>query len=381
MSKKTRFAVAAGFALAIVVGGLLAYFSLDSRAKEKGSGKKGGGAIPVSVTAAVQQPSAVRLQAIGNVEAFSTVSVKARVDGEIVAVNFKEGQEVRRGDVLFRIDPRPYEAALKQAEANALRDAAARDQARSQERRYQELLQKNFVSKEAYAQIATNAQTAEATAKASQAALENARLSREYCTISSPIEGVAGKVLLQVGNLVKANDVNALVVLNQVKPIYVNFAVPEQTLPGLRKYMSAGPLAVEVSVSGDPKPLAEGRLIFVDNAVDPSTGTIRLRGQFDNKDANLWPGQFVNVSVRLFEESEAILVPARALQTGPSGQYVYVIKQDNTAELRTVTVERSEGDQAVVKGVAKGERIVTRGALRLAPGARVEIRDAGEAAE
>ena len=380
MSSKTRFAVAAGLAVVVLVGGLLAYFSLDSRAKEKGSGKKGGGAIPVSVTAAVQQPSAVRLQAIGNVEAFTTVAVKARVDGEIVALNFKEGQEVRRGDVLFRIDPRPYDAALKQAEANALRDAAARDQARSQEQRYQELLQKNFVSKEAYAQIATNAQTAEATAKAGQAALENARLNREYCTISSPIDGVPGKVLLQVGNLVKANDVNALVVLNQVRPVYVNFAVPEQTLPSLRKYMGAGVLAVEVTLSGEAKPLAEGRLIFVDNAVDPSTGTIRLRGQFDNKDSALWPGQFVNVSVRLYEESDAILIPARSLQTGPAGQYVYVVKEDMTAELRKVTVERSEGELAVVKGVAKDERVVTRGALRLAPGARVEIRTAAEAA-
>lgn len=381
MSSKTRFAVAAGVALAVLVGGLLAYFfSNDSRAKEKGGAKKGGGAIPVSVTAAVQQASAVRLQAIGNVEAFSTVSVKARVDGEIVALNFKEGQEVRRGEVLFRIDPRPYDAALKQAEANALRDAAARDQARSQERRYKELLEKNFVSKEAYAQIATNAQTAEATAKASQAGLENARLNREYCTISSPIDGVPGKVLLQVGNLVKANDVNALLVLNQVRPVYVNFAVPEQMLPALRKYMGAGPLAVEATLSGQSKPHAEGRLVFVDNAVDPSTGTIKLRGLFDNKDNGLWPGQFVNVSVRLYEESDAILIPTRSLQTGPSGQYVYVIKQDMTAELRGVTAERAEGENSVVKGVKQGERVVVRGALRLAPGARVEIRSAAEAA-
>jgi len=379
MSAKTRFAVAAGIAVAILVAGLLGYVNLDSRAKEKGSAKKGGGAIPVSVTAAVQQPSAVRLQAIGNVEAFSTVSVKARVDGEIVAVNFKEGQEVRRGDVLFRIDPRPYEAALRQAEANALRDAAGRDQARSQERRYKELLEKNFVSKEAYAQIATNAQTAEATAKASQAALENARLNREYCNISSPLDGVAGKVLLQVGNLVKANDVNALVVLNQVRPVYVNFAVPEQTLPALRKHMAAASLPVEVTLSGESKPLAEGRLIFVDNAVDPSTGTIRLRAQFDNKDHGLWPGQFVNVSVRLYEENDAILIPARALQTGPNGQYVYVVKEDMTAELRSVTVERGEGESSVVKGVKQGERVVVRGALRLAPGARVEIRAGAEA--
>ena len=365
--------------LVVLGAATAAYFVNDSRAKEK-KGGRGPVAVPVSVTPAVQQSIPVRLQAIGNVEASSTVSVKARVDGQINTVNFKEGQEVRKGDVLFRIDARPYQATLKQAEANALRDAAARDQAISQERRYKELLEKNFISKEAYAQIATNSQTAEATARASQAALENARLNVEYCTIVSPLDGYAGKVLLQVGNLVKANDVTPLVVINQVRPIYVNFAVPEQSLGSLRSYMASGPLAVEVILSGETSVLAEGRLIFVDNAVDPTTGTIRLRGQFDNKGATLWPGQFVNVRVRLFDQKDAILVPARSVQTGPDGQYVYVVKADKTAELRKVTVERSEGEQVVVKGLAKDEQVVTRGALRLSPGVRVEIRTAGEAA-
>ena len=378
MSGRGR-AIAIGLALAVLGAAIAAYFVNDSRAKEK-KGGRGPAAIPVSVSPAVQQNVPVRLQAIGNVEALSTVSVKARVDGQIVALNFKEGQEVRKGDVLFRIDARPYEATLKQAEANALRDAAARNQARSQERRYKELLDKNFISKEAYAQIATNAETAEATARASEAALENARLNVEYCTITSPLEGYVGKVLLQVGNLVKANDVTPLVVINQVRPIYVNFAVPEQSLASLRGYMTAGPLAVEVASSGEAGVLAEGRLIFVDNAVDPSTGTIRLRAQFDNKDTALWPGQFVTVRVRLYEQKDAILIPARSVQTGPEGQYVYVVKADRTAELRKVTVERSEGEQAVVKGLAKDEQVVTRGALRLAPGVRVEIRPAAEAA-
>ena len=380
MRSRTRLAVAAGILVALVAGGLLAYFSSqDSGAKEKGAGKKkGGGAIPVTVLPAVQQNVPVRLQAIGNVEASSTVALKARVDGQIVAVNFKEGQEVKKGAVLFRIDARPFEAALKQAEANALRDQAARNQARSQENRYKELLEKNFVSKEAYAQIATNAQVAEANAKASQAALDNARLSLEYCTITSPIDGYVGKVLLQVGNLVKANDVSPLLIINQVKPIYVNFAVPEQSLGDVRKYMAGGTLTVEVSQSGETKPFDEGRLVFVDNAVDPSTGTIRLRGEFANTRAALWPGQFVNVSLRLFEQSDAIVVPTRALQTGPTGQYVYVIKPDMTAEIRKVAVERSEGENSVVKGVDKDERVVVRGALRLAPGARVEIRGAGD---
>jgi multidrug efflux system membrane fusion protein len=374
-----RQAIAAGLVLVVLGAATAAYFVNDSRAKEK-KGVRGPAAVPVSVTSAIQKSIPVRLQAIGNVEAFSTVAIKARVDGQINSVNFKEGQELRKGEVLFRIDARPYEATLKQAEANALRDAAARDQALSQERRYKELLEKNFISKEAYAQIATNAQTAEATARASQAALENARLNVEYCTIVSPLDGYAGKVLLQVGNLVKANDVSPLVIINQVRPIYVNFAVPEQALGSLRGYMASGPLAVEVTLSGEANVLAEGRLIFVDNAVDPTTGTIKLRGQFDNKDASLWPGQFVNVRVRLFDQTDAILIPARSVQTGPEGQYVYVVKADKTAELRKVTVERSEGEQVVVKGLAKDEQVVTRGALRLAPGVRVEIRTGTEAA-
>ena len=368
--------VAVALVAAAVALGL--YFTNDSRAKEKRSAS-GPMAIPVVVAAAVQQSIPVRLQAIGNVEAFSTVALKARVDGQIVAVNFTEGQEVKKGDVLFRVDPRPYQAALRQAEANALRDAAARDQARSQERRYQELLDKNFVSKEAYAQIATNAQVAEANAKASQAALENAQLSLAYCTIASPIDGYTGKVLLQAGNLVKANDVNPLVVINQVKPVYVNFAVPEQQLPTVRKYLALGALAVQ-AVGGGDAVLAQGELIFVDNAVDPSTGTIRMRAQFDNRDASLWPGQFVNVSVKLYDQTDAIVIPARAVQTGPQGSYVYIVRADMTAELRRITVERGEGERAVIKGLAGGERVVTRGALRLAPGARVEIRLDSEAA-
>ena len=334
----------------------------------------GAAAAVVSVEPAEQRSVPVRLQAIGNVEAFSTVSLKARIDGQIVAVNFTEGKEVRKGEILFRIDPRSFEAALRQAEANALRDAAARDQARSQERRYQELLEKNFVSKEAYAQIRTNAEVAESTAKASQAALEGARLNLEYCTIAAPIDGIPGKILLQVGNLVKANDTGALVVINQVKPVFVNFAVPEQELPVIRKYGMAGPLGVEAAESKSDAPLAQGSLVFIDNAVDQTTGTIRMRAQFDNRDTALWPGQFVNVRVKLYDEPNAILMPSRALQTGPDGQYVYVVKPDMTAELRTVTVARTEGDTAIIaKGLAKGEQVVVRGALRLSPGAKVTV--------
>jgi len=362
-----RAAVAA--AISCIVLGLLGTVSV---AQESKAGKAGrDAAVPVSVAVVTQQDVPVRLQAIGNVEAFSTVALKARVDGQIVEVNFREGQEVRQGSVLFKIDPRPFEAALRQAEANFLKDTAQKDQARSQERRYQELLQKNFVSKEAYAQIRTNAETAEAVAQASRAALDNAKLNLEYCTIRSPIDGYTGKVQIQKGNLVKANDVTPLVVLNQVHPIYVSFAVPEQRLAAIRGYMARGPVTVSAASSASEKPAA-GVLVFIDNAVDQTTGTIKLRASFQNKDNSLWPGQFVNVSVRLYEQKNAILVPAQAVQNGPEGQYVFVVKPDMTTEVRKVTVDRADGDNVVIaKGLQGGEQVVTRGQLRLAPGVKV----------
>jgi multidrug efflux system membrane fusion protein len=378
---KRLFSFGAAAVLLIAVG-VGAYFIADGRAKERRGAQKAERAVGVSVVPVLQETVPVRLRSIGNVEPYSSVSVKARVDGQIVAVNFREGQPVRKGEILFRIDPRPYEAALRQAEANALRDAAARDQARSQERRYQELLEKNFVSKEAYAQIRTNAQTAEATARASQAALENARLNVEYCTIASPLDGYVGKVLLQAGNLVKANDANPLVVINQVKPIYVAFSEPEQALEEIRRRMADGPLAVSVSGKQDgdaARPLAQGgRLVFVDNAVDQTTGTIRLRAQFENADLALWPGQFVNVTLRLYDQNDALVVPSLAVQTGPQGEFVYVVKPDSTVEPRKVKVARIEGDVSILAdGVAKGERVVTRGQLGLAPGTKVAVRPEG----
>ena len=368
-----RLFVLGGVGLLVVAVVLFAYFGTEIRANER-KAPKGSPAVPVSVAQVTQEAVPFRLQAIGNVEAYSTVAVKARVDGQIVEVGFKEGEEARKGQVLFKIDPRPFEAAMRQAEANALRDAAARDQARSQEKRYQELLEKNFVSKEAYAQIRTNAAVAEATAGASQAALDNARLNLEYGTIRAPIEGYAGKIQIQMGNLVRANDVNPLVVINQVRPIYVNFSVPEQRLAEVREHMASRQVAVEALAPGSDHAAASGTLIFVDNAVDPSTGTIRMRARFPNKENLLWPGQFVNVSVRLFEQADAITIPSRAVQTGPDGQYVYVVDRSMVVDVRRITVQRTEGERAIVaSGLAKGEQVVTQGQLRLGPKTRVQI--------
>ena len=381
MRSAKLYAILAGLAAVLIAaGGLVAHFSSDSRAKEKPAAK-GPAAVPVAVVAAVQQSVPVRLQAIGNVEAYTSVAVKSRVDGQILEVQFREGQEVKKGEVLFRIDARPFEASLRQAEAQALRDVASRDQAASQERRYQELLDKNFVSKDAYAQYLTNAQTAEASSKASQAALENAKLNLEYTVIRSPINGYVGRALLQAGNMVKANDTISLVVINQVRPVYVSFAIPEQQLAAVRDLMRKNPLAVEVAVPGTDQAIATGRIAFLDNAVDQTTGTIKVRAVFDNTDAALWPGQFYTVRVKLYDQENAIIVPSRALQTGPNGQFVYVVKPDMTVEVRKVVVVRTEGDATVLAegGVTRGEQLVVRGALRLAPGIKVNIVDSAAA--
>ena len=365
----------AGTVAALILAGIAATHFAESRAREK-KPSPGPAAVPVSVTVAAERNMPVVIRAIGNIDPYSTVAIKARVDGQIVKVNFHQGQAVRKGEVLFQLDARPFEAALRQAEANLARDKASRDQAHSQERRYHDLLEKHFVSKEAYAQIRTAEETAEASLMASRAAVETAKINLQYCTIRSPIDGYVGRIMLQLGNLVKANDANPLVVINQVKPIYATFAVPEQRLAEIRRHMAGGPLAVTVSSPGPQgDPLATGHLVFVDNAVDVSTGTIKLRAEFDNRDLALWPGQFVNVSLRLYEQKNAIVVPSIAVQTGPQGEFVFVVKPDFTTEVRKVTVARTEGDLAVVaKGLAKGERVVTRGQLRLSPGAKVVVR-------
>lgn len=344
-----------------------------------GRAAPGQGPVPVTVATVAQQAVPYRIQAVGSAEAYATVAVKARVDGQIVDVRFREGQEVRAGSVLFNIDPRPFEAALRQAEANHQRDLAQLAQAERQEARYQELLAKNFISKEAYAQYKTGAETAAAAVLASKAALENARLQLEYTTIRAPIDGYAGRIQIQKGNLVKANDAQPLVVLNQVHPIHVSFAVPEQALPSVRKYLAAGPLAVEAAPPNAERP-ATGKLVFIDNTVDTTTGTIKLKALFENREDSLWPGQFVTVSLRLYEQKDALTVPSRAVQTGPNGQYVFVVKPDMSVEVRPVTVQRSEGDLAVIgAGLARAEQVVTQGQLRLSPGVRVVVKGDGRA--
>ncbi|MCX7140376.1 MAG: efflux RND transporter periplasmic adaptor subunit [Proteobacteria bacterium] len=373
VTKPKKLIILAALGAAVLAGSLLTFRGSETYAQEA-KPAKAAPSVPVSVATVVQQSVPVRIQAIGNVEAYATVALKARVDGQIVTVNFKEGQEVKKGAALFKIDSRPFEATLRQAEANLMRDTAQKEQTLSQEKRYKELLEKNFVSKEAYAQIRTNADSAGASALASKAAVENAKLQLEYCTIHSPIDGFVGKVMLQMGNMVKANDTNPLVIINQVRPIYVNFAVPEQHLSAIRGYMNKAQLAVEALPPNSDKPAVPGTLSFIDNAVDTTTGTIKLKAVFPNKDNALWPGQFVGTSLRLYDQKEALVVPSQSVQTGPKGQYVYLVKPDMTTELRIVEVDRNDGENAIIaKGVQKGEQVVVKGQLRLAPGLKVVI--------
>jgi multidrug efflux system membrane fusion protein len=335
--------------------------------------------VPVTAAAVIQKAVPVQLRAIGNVEAYSTISVKSQIEGVLIRVHFKEGQYVNKGDILFTIDPRPYEAALKQAEANLAKDNAQLENARVEVTRYAELVKKGYVAQEQYDQIRTNAAALEATVNADKALVENARLQLKYCYIYSPINGRTGNLAANEGNLIKANADNPMVTINQIQPIYVTFSVPEQYLNEIKKYMTAGKLGVEAFISKEDVISEQGVLTFIDNTVDMTTGTIKLKGTFANKGKRLWPGQFVNVLLTLTMQPDAIVVPSQAVQAGQSGVYVFVIKSDLTVESRPVVVDRSlDGESVIKKGLQPGEKVVTDGQIRLVPGAKVEIKTSAE---
>lgn len=326
--------------------------------------------VPVTVAEAVTRPMPVRVQAVGNVVPAESVTVRAQVTGQLAEVHFTEGQDVRRGQLLFTIDPRPFQAQLQQAQAELARVVASADFARREAGRYRELFDRGLVARSQYEQVASNASSAEATAQAARAAVENARLQLQYTSVRAPLDGRSGRVLADRGNLVQANATD-LVVINRVRPIEVTFAVPGEHLNEIRRRAAEQPLAVQAAQTGDPTP-ATGRLTFVDNRVDPQTGTIQLKATFPNDDGRLWPGQFVTVLVTLGVETDALVVPSSAVQTGQQGTYLFVVKPDGTAESRPVTVARQIGDETVLaRGVAPGETVVTDGQLRLAPGVRV----------
>jgi len=332
--------------------------------------------VPVTVGTVVRKSMPLEVKTIGNVEAYASVSVKARVGGELKQVHFREGQEVKKGDLLFTIDPRPYEAALKEWQAKLARDQALWKKAQEDVRRYAQLIKNDLISREQHDQVVANAQALGATVQADEAAVENARLQLGYCYISSPITGRTGSLLIHQGNLIKADDEkNPIVIIHQIQPIYVSFAVPEKHLPEIKAAMAREALPVKAVIAGEESRPVQGTLTFVDNRVDPATGTIRLKGTFKNAEKRLWPGQFVEVALGLGSQPEALVVPGRAVQTGQGEQFVFVVRPDHTVEYRSVAVERiMEGEAVIKSGLTAGEQVVTEGHLRLVPGARVEIK-------
>jgi multidrug efflux system membrane fusion protein len=332
-------------------------------------------AAPVTVATVTTHAVPVEIPAIGNVEAYSTVTVKSQVDAVIKQVHFTEGQDVRAGDLLFALDARPFQAMLQQAEANLARDEAQAKNARAQAQRNKGLFDSGIISKDQYDTFQTSADALDAGVRADKAAVENARLQLGYCTIRSPINGRTGSLLVHAGNLVKSND-TSLVVINQIHPIYVTFSVPEQYLPQIKQRLAHGKLAVLASTGDIHQNPDTGLLEFVNNTVDSTTGTIMLKGTFPNSSSQLWPGQFVNVAVKLAVEENAMVVPNQAVQAGEKGEYVYVVKPDMTAEYRPVVTGASSGGETVIeKGVRPGERVVTDGQLRIYPGAKLKIKN------
>jgi len=334
--------------------------------------------VPVTVAKATVKSVPVQVEVIGNVEAYSNVSVRTQMAGEIELAYFTQGQDVKKGQLLFTLDRRPFEAALSQLEANLARDQAQLANARAQADRNEKLFQAGIISKDQYDTFRTTAQAQEATVQADQAAIENAKINLSYCSIYSPQDGRTGSYQVYPGNIAKVND-TVLVVINQIHPIYVTFAVPEQYLAEVKKFQARGPLEVQAQIPNDTQAPSTGQLTFIDNAVDTATGTIKMRATFPNPDNRLWPGQFVNVVLRLSVQPSATVVPSQSVQTGPVGKYLFVVEPDAKGDLkgnlRPVVVGATvQGETVIEKGVAPGETVVTDGQLLLAPGSKVEIK-------
>ena len=347
--------------------------TLGASACAKPAGPPAAETVPVRIGQVVQKPVALQIRNVGTVQAYTAVTVRALVAGEIMQVHFREGQDVAKGDLLFTIDPRPYQAALAQAEAALARDRAQEANAAADAQRYEDLVAKDYVTRQQYDGVIANQKALGATVRSDEAALERARLDLAYCSIRSPIDGRTGAVMVQVGNIVKSNDAT-LVAINQVVPIYVSFAVPERDLAEIRRRQAQGKLTVQAEDAATNQPISRGELTFVDNTVDRATGTIILKATFANPDRALWPGEFVNAVLTLATDQKAVVAPASAIQNGQQGTYAYVVKADQTVESRPVTVARNAPEGAVIaKGLAPGETVVTDGQLRLSPGAKIEV--------
>ena len=366
----TRFppaCVVAGFALVASVG------CRKAQAPPSAS-------VPVTVARAERRAVPFELAATGAVEPLQTVAVLPQISGPILRIAFSEGQEVEKGQILFQIDPRPFQAALDQAKAMLARDQAQAQSAVLDAQRYAELVTQDYVTKSDYDAKRANAEALQAVVRADSAAVANAALNLEWAAVRAPISGRTGRLLVREGNLVRANAPDPLVTINQIHPILVRFAVPERHLPDIQRH-SRGRLPVLVSPSKTDTAASEGLLTFVDNAVDTATGTVLLKAEFPNRDNALWPGEFLNVRLQLYIENNALLVPAQAVMTGQQGTYVFVLNQDGTARSQPVTVERAAGAYAVIaQGVRPGDEVVTDGQVRLVSGAPVEVKGVAEPA-
>ena len=328
--------------------------------------------VPVTAGTVAARDIPIFLNGIGTVQAYNSVAIKSRVDGQIVKIDFKEGQEVAKGEPLIEIDPRPFQAALQQAQATKQKDEAQLAGAQLDLQRYEKLLGSGYQTRQSYDNQKALVAQLQAAIKGDEAQINTAKLNLSYAEIQSPIDGRLGARLVDVGNLVHANDNTPLVMITEVKPIFVSFTLPQDNFDDLREGQNKAPLAVYAYTGDGKKQLAEGKLTLIDNTIDQATGTIHLKARFDNEDERLWPGEFVSLRVVLSTRRDVATVPSQTVQDGPDGHYAYVIKPDNTVERRAVEVASIQDGLAVVtKGLAAGERVVVDGQYRLTNGARV----------
>lgn len=345
-----------------------------------GQGRGGGPAAPVSVADVAERAMPVTIRAVGTVEASSTVDIRAQVAGPILSIGFSEGQDVKAGDLLFTIDPRPFQGVVNNAESALARDTAQLNNLEAQLKRAEDLFARGIVTKADHDTLAANAASMRATIASDKGTLEAAKLQLSYTKIAAPVSGRTGALQVHQGSLVRANDTAPMVTISATSPINVSFSIPARLLSQLRGPRKAGDLRVTATIPGMPESASTGSLGFIDSSADPATDTVKVKGVFPNGNRTLWPGQYVDVSMQLSMQSRAIVVPTSAVQASQQGQFVYVIK-GNVAEMRPVRVAWTEGEITVIEqGVAVGDKVVTDGQLRLTPGAKVSIKPAVAAA-
>jgi multidrug efflux system membrane fusion protein len=379
LSNKVASRILVCIGMALILSGC-GKTSADSKQKGGGKGGRGGaaGTIPVAVATAEVRDLPVLLNGLGSVEAFNTVAVKTRIDGQLVQVNFKEGQEVKQGELLAVIDPRPYEVQLSQAEATLFKDQSALKDAKVNLDRFQQLYKDGVIPKQQLDTQDSLAGQLEGSARADQAQIDNVKLNLVYTRITAPVSGRVGLRQVDIGNIVHAADPNGLVIITQLEPIAVIFSLPQDSLQSVSQHMRKGTLSVDAYSRDDQTKLTTGALTTIDNQIDTTTGTGKLKAVFANKDRSLWPNQFVNIHLLLEVRKNNTVVPVAAIQRGPQGTYVFGVKPDKTAEMRPVTVTFSEGNYAAIsKGVSAGDMVVTDGQDKLQSGTHVEIRTGG----